>query len=76
MKAIDRLIYKAVELHTKIMKVIYDNNDDGFIDALGLDPKEFQKTLPSGEVVYEYDIVELLSRVEPGLWDDDEEGEP
>lgn len=75
MKTIDRLLHKAKELYAKIMTIIYPDNDDGFIEALGLDPEEFQKTLPSGEVVYEYEMIDLLNRITPELWADYEEEE-
>ena len=73
MRTLKRLILKARQLATDIARVIYDFNEDYFIEAIGLDPKDYEIELPDGTIAYDFDIVEGLNKIEPGLWDDDEE---
>lgn len=70
MKLIDRLLMQAKKILTA-KHFDYDTNEDGFIEALGLDPERYRVDYPNGE--HGYDALKALYEVEKGLWDDYEE---
>lgn len=53
MKKIDKLIKRAKNLLTGIITDIYPSNDDGFINALGVEPELYAVQLPNGTVGYD-----------------------
>ena len=67
MALIDRLLKKAQRLAYEILEVMYSNNDDGFIEALGFEPQDYA-IVSDGEVVG-YDDIKALSAA-CGVWDE------
>lgn len=67
MALIDRLMKKAHRLAYEILEVMCSNNDDGFIEALGLNPKDYE--IVSNGIVVGYDDMAALNAVVPNLWD-------
>lgn len=68
MALIDRLIRKACKLAYEVLEVMYSSNDDGFIEALGLNPKDYE--IVSNGVVVGYDDMAALNTIVPNLWDE------
>ena len=66
MALIDRLMKKAHKLAYEVLEVMCSSNDDGFIEALGLDPKDYE--IVSNGVVVGYDDIAALNAVVPNLW--------
>ena len=52
MKHIDKLLVKAREIASNLLKSLYEHNDDGFIEALGLDPERY-KHMVGDEPMYD-----------------------
>lgn len=70
MKSLFKLIVKATLLYEQIMTVMYKFNEDHFIEALGLDPKDYEIKLQTGEVAYDYEVIDLLNKIVPEVWAD------
>lgn len=54
MRGIDQMIRKAKALLTDATCSLFSDNDDGFIDALGVDPEKYKRTAPDGTVGYDF----------------------
>lgn len=55
-KLIDRLLKKAKILGLNMLRGLFSCNDDGFIQALGLDPVKYEVGADeSGEMLYDAD---------------------
>ena len=68
MRTLKRLIHRAKQLVGDIIGALYDYDEDEFIEAIGLDPKNYEVSLPDGDTAYKFDIVEGLSRIAPDVW--------
>lgn len=69
MKKIDKLIKTAKNLLIGIITDIYPSNDDGFIDALGVEPKLYAMQLPDGTIGY--DAMRALNDTALIDWEDE-----
>jgi hypothetical protein len=67
MKLIDRLLKQAKEILTAV-SFDFDDNEDGFIEALGLDPEKYRIDYPNGE--HGYDMIKALFKVSEDQWKD------
>lgn len=70
MKLLDRLLLQARELLTAV-GFDYDTDEDGFIEALGVDPENYRIDYPNGD--HGYDMLKALNSIVPELWKDYEE---
>ena len=68
MKLIDRLLKQAKGILSQEIEDMYSDNEDEFIQALGLDPANYQVVLPNGQI--RYDDMAALNDCSEGLWDD------
>lgn len=67
MKRIDKLIKKAVHLAGGFVKTLLPGNDDGFMDALGVDPDKYKHVASDGTVGY--DFMAALNDVAKECWE-------
>lgn len=67
MALIDKLLKKAYRLACEIIEAMYPDNEDGFIEALGLNPKDYE--IVSNDVVVGYDDMAALT-LACGVWDE------
>ncbi len=68
MKLIDRLLKQARGILLQEIDDKYSDNEDEFIQALGLNPANYQIVLPNGHI--RYDDMAALNDCSEGLWDD------
>lgn len=67
MALIDRLLKKAYRLACDIIENMSSDNEDGFIEALGFNPKDYE--ILSNDVVVGYDNMRALADA-CGVWDE------
>ncbi len=67
MALIDRLLKKARALCNEILEAMCSDNADEFIEALGLNPKDYEKV--SNDVVVGYDDMKALADA-CGVWNE------
>lgn len=67
MKLIDRLLQKAKELTSAFLDRIFDRNEDEFIQALGLEPKDYEVEV---EGIVMYDSMKALENSCKTAWSD------
>lgn len=68
MRRINKLIKAAREILVDSFSTIFSCNDDGFIEALGLNPCDYEVKLKDGTIMYDADRALNDSVVE--AWDD------
>ncbi|WP_167955605.1 hypothetical protein [Anaerosporobacter faecicola] len=68
MKLIDRLLTKAKAIASTMITSLYSHNDDDFIQALGLNPKNYEVVV--GDVTM-YDSMKALNDSCESIWSDD-----
>jgi hypothetical protein len=68
LKLVDRLLKQVKEILTA-KNFDYDTNEDGFLNALGVNPEQYRIDYPNGE--HGYDVLKALYEVSEGLWDED-----
>lgn len=54
MKGIDRLLKKAKRVLSELAISIFTGNEDGFMDALGVDLELYAVNIPDGSVGYDF----------------------
>ncbi len=69
MRKVDKLIKAAKRLIVDSFSTIFSSNDDGFIEALGLNPSDYEVTLKDGTVMYDAD--RALNDSVKEAWSDD-----
>ena len=67
MKRVDRLIKKAKSMIIKTITGLFPPNDDGFMDALGVDPEKYKRTASDGTVGY--DFLAALNDIAAECWE-------
>lgn len=67
MALIDKLLKKAYRLACDIIENMCSDNEDEFIEALGLNPKDYE--IVSNNVVVGYDDMTALTAA-CGVWDE------
>jgi hypothetical protein len=68
MRRINKLITAARKMIVDSFSTIFSYNDDGFIEALGLNPSEYEVTLKDGTIMYDAD--RALNDSVKEAWDD------
>lgn len=68
MKKINRLIKRARQLTNTCIAFIFPGNEDGFIDALGVDPEKYKRTSRDGAVGY--DFMAALNDIAAECWEE------
>lgn len=68
MKKIDRLLEVANEASRCVSMSLFPGDDDGFLEALGVDPVKYEKKHSDGNVGY--DIMAALNSVAAEVWKD------
>lgn len=68
MKKVDRLIKKAKRFAGRVISTIFPGNNDGFIEALGVDPEKYKHVSSDGTVGY--DFMAALNDIAPECWND------
>lgn len=69
MKRIDKLIKQASHLAGSVVRMFFAGNDDGFIDALGVDPEKYKHVAPGGMVGY--DFMAALNDIARECWSEE-----
>ena len=54
MKRIDVLIRKTKKLIREFALSWFSGNDDGFLEALGVDPVKYERVAPDGTIGYDF----------------------
>ena len=70
MKRIDKLIKQAAHLAGSFVRLFFPGNDDGFIDALGVDPEKYKLVASDGTVGYDFMVA--LNDVAKECWSEEE----
>lgn len=68
MKDVDKLLRKAKALLDRIIEVLFPDNEDGFIDCLGVDPEKYKHIYSDGSVGY--DFLKALADTAKEDWED------
>lgn len=71
MRKLDRMIQTAKVLLANAAKVIFSDNEDGFLDALGVDPQRYAREQPDGTIGY--DFMKALDDTARADWSAEEE---
>ena len=69
MKRIDKLIKQAIHLSVSFVRTYFPGNDDGFMDALGVDPEKYKHVASDGTVGY--DFMAALNDVAKECWNEE-----
>lgn len=54
MKKINKLIKDAKQLLGDMVKTFFSGNEDGFLEALGVDPEKYKHAAPDGTIGYDF----------------------
>lgn len=68
MKRIDKLIKQALQAAGDFVRDFFPGNDDGFLEALGVDPEKYKHVAPDGTVGY--DFLAALNDQAREVWED------
>lgn len=66
MKDVDRLLERAMAIHNSFDFGLFPNNDDGFLDALGVDKTKYEIKHLDGTVGY--DFLSALNDTAKEVW--------
>ena len=74
MKNVDKLLRKARTLLDRIVDALFPDNEDGFLDCLGVDPEKYKRTHADG--TFGYDFLAAIADTAKEDWENWDEDIP